>query len=175
MPHKNARGIDVSAEEERYLRGAFRRFALPYVLIFAALVWIASALGGSDAGGASPESVTALEEGIEELRSEVAALKGHLDEMGAEVEKTGGRVAALEKRPKAPASTGDPTLARKVRDAASRVEQLEKKVADQAAPERIDALAARMTRIEHELRAAAVPPQPAAVAPMPPPSAAPAP
>jgi polyhydroxyalkanoate synthesis regulator phasin len=163
MP-QNAQGIHVSAEEERYLRTAFRRFALPYVIAFAVLAWVASMFAGSDSGGASTETVSALEEEVADLRETVASLEERLGAVGAGLEKAGGRVAALEKRKVQEAS--DPGLERKLRDANAKIETLERRVAEQAAGERLDALSARMTKLEGAQRA----PVPAAPAPGPPPA-----
>jgi septal ring factor EnvC (AmiA/AmiB activator) len=169
MPQKNAQGIHVSAEEERFLRSAFRRFALPYGVGFAAIAGLAWMLGGSDGEGASPEVMAALEAEVETLQGSVTALEEQIASMGKDVSKAGARVAALEK--KAPAAkSAAPALEQKLRDATSRVSQLEKQLADQAIGERFDALAQRMTKIERESRVA--PSVPAAPSP---PPAAPAP
>jgi polyhydroxyalkanoate synthesis regulator phasin len=165
MP-QNAQGIHVSAEEERYLRTAFRRFALPYVIAFAVLAWVASMFAGSDSGGASTETVSALEEEVAGLRETVASLEERLGAVGAALEKAGGRVAALERRKVPAATAADSGLERNLRDANAKIETLERKIAEQAAGERLDALAARMTKLEGAQRA----PVPAAPAPGPPPA-----
>jgi polyhydroxyalkanoate synthesis regulator phasin len=162
MPQKNAQGIDVSAEEERFLRSAFRRFALPYAIGFAAIAGLAWLMSGSDGEGASPEAMAALRAEVEALRISVATLEEQLVSMGADVTKAGSRVAALEKKTASNAKAADPDLEKKLRDATSRVSRLEKQLADQAIGERFDALAQRMTKIERESRAA--PPMPAAPA-----------
>jgi len=169
MP-QHARGIDVSAEEERYLRTAFRRFALPYVLAFAAVAWLASMLAG-DPGGASPEAVSALEEEVAGLRGTVASLEERLAVMGADLERAGGRMTALEKR-KASEASADPELEEKLGAATRKIASLETRIAEQAAGERLDALAARMTKLESAQRSPSPAPAPAAPAPRP---AAPAP
>ncbi len=164
MPQKNAQGIDVSAEEERFLRGAFRRFALPYVIGFAVIAGVAAMLGGSDGEGASPEVVAALQVEVETLEEKVARLETQLTSLGVEVSRAGERVATLEKKPAQAKPSSDPALAKKLRDATSRVAELEKKLADQAIGERFDALAQRMGRIERETRSSSAP---AAMAPLP--------
>jgi polyhydroxyalkanoate synthesis regulator phasin len=108
--------------------------------------------------------VSALEEEVADLRETVASLEERLGAVGAGLEKAGGRVAALEKR-KVPADA-DPGLERKLRDANAKIETLERRVAEQAAGERLDALSARMTKLEGAQRA----PVPAAPAPGPPPA-----
>jgi hypothetical protein len=165
MPKKQAQGIDVSAEEERYLRKVFRRFAIPYVVAFAALVGVGFLLGGSGGGGASSESLLALEQEVEQLRATVAALEARLGSVGDDLERAGGRVAALEQQKKDAAKTADPALEQKVSDATRRVNDLEKKLADQAVSERFDALAARMTKIEGQARASLATSPTAPVAP----------
>lgn len=170
MPQKNAKGIDVSAEEERFLRSAFRRFALPYVIGLAVIAGLVSMLGGSDGEGTSAEDVAALQAEVATLQASVATLEEQLASVGADVTKAGSRVAALEKKTASGARGADPDQEKKLQDATSRVAKLEKQLADQAIGERFDALAQRMAKIERESRVA--PPIPASPAQ---PPAAPAP
>ena len=170
MPQQNTPGIDVSKEEERYLRRAFRRFALPYVLIFGAVAWVATTAISSDGPTGSPEDVSELREELSALKQSIAALEGRVGQVGSEVEKTGRRIGALEsQKPSRNATSDTSALERELREATRRVAQLEKRMSDDApASERIDALAARMRRIEDAARqAAAAAPAPAAPAPAP--------
>jgi hypothetical protein len=177
MPQPNSRGIDVSKEEEQYLRSAFRRFALPYVIVFAVMAWATTTVMAKDAPAGSGEEVSSLREKVAALEQSVAALDGRLAKVGTEIERAGGRVAALETRkpsrePAAPSDTAE--LERALRDANRRIADLERRNSSGAsAAERIDALAARMQRIEGIARTAPQSaPAPAAPAPAP---AAPAP
>jgi predicted RNase H-like nuclease (RuvC/YqgF family) len=175
---QNASGIDVSKEEEQFLRKAFRRFALPYVLVVALVAVVASTVLSNEAPAGSPQDVSALREKITALEQSVAALETQLAKVDGELAKAGTRVGALESRkPAAVAeSTDTSALERALRDATRRVADLERRSNSSAsAAERIDALVARMQRIEGASRASAAP-APVAPAPAPMPAApAPAP
>jgi len=171
---QNASGIAVSKEEEQFLRSAFRRFALPYVLVVAAVAWIASTVMSNDAPGGAPGEVSSLREQVAALEKSVAALDAKIAKVGGELERAGTRVGALENRKAASAPASDDTAAleRALRDATRRVAELERRnSANATAAERIDALAARMQRIEGAARASVAPtpaaPAPAAPAPAP--------
>jgi hypothetical protein len=171
MPQQTAAGIDVSKEEEKYLRKAFRRFALPYVIVFALVAWATTTLVAKGVPVGSGEEVSSLREKVASLEQSVASLQARVEKVGSEVERAGSRVGALESRkpaePRAPAGdTAD--LERSLRDATSRIAELEKRGGSGAtAAERIDALAARMQRIEGIARSSQSAPAPATPAPMP--------
>jgi hypothetical protein len=174
MPQQTSGGIDVSKEEEKYLRRAFRRFALPYVLMFALVAWATTTLVSKDAPAGSGEELSSL-------REKVASLEGRVEQVSSEIEQAGRRVVALESRKpvdQRTASEDTAGLERTLRDATRRIAELEKR-GDAGAPaaERIDALAARLQRIEGIARSLALAPSaPAALAPSPMPAApAPAP
>ncbi len=159
MSQKNHHGIDVSEAEERFLRRAFRRFALPYLLAFAVVAWgLASLL--APGGGASPAEVSELREQVDALRESIAGIEGRFAALDSAVAKARERVASLEKRGPAKADTS--AIESDLREATRLVASLEKQIREQAAGERIDALAARMTRMERQQRE---PTSPAAVAP----------
>jgi chromosome segregation ATPase len=168
---QNARGIDVSKEEERFLRHAFRRFALPYVLVFAAVAWITTtATSGGDGPSGSPEELTSLREQVAALEQSLAALEGRVAKLDAELGKAGSRVGALESRKQVPApvaaTTDTSALERALRDTTKRLTDLERRSsAGATSAERIDALVARMVRLE--AAAHSNPPSPAAAAPAP--------
>src|SRR5262245_28454249 len=151
MPHQNSAGIDVSKEEERYLRGAFRRFVLPYVIAFAVLVWAATVVSRSGQPASSSDA-SSLREKVAALEQSVVALQGRMDRVGTELEKTGSRMGALETRKASrdsAASTDSAELERALRDASRRIDELEQRNGSGAtAAERIDALTTRMQRIE---------------------------
>ena len=178
---QNPSGIAVTKEEEQFLRSAFRRFALPYVIVVAAVAWIASTVMSNDAPSGSPREMSSLLEKVTALEKSVAVLEGQIAKVDGELERAGTRVGALESRKpaSAPASSAGDTAAleKALRDATRRVADLERRSsANASAAERIDALAARMQRIEGASRGtAASPPSapaPASSAPVP---AAPAP
>src|SRR6185503_13977425 len=173
MPQQSSPGIDVSKEEERYLRSAFRRFSVPYLFAFAVLAWATTAAMSKETG--SGEYVASLEQSV-------AAMQARMDKVGAEVARAGSRVGALETRkPSRDSAASDDTAAldRALRDANRRIADLERRNGSGAtAAERIDALAARMQRVEAIARSAppSPPATPAAPAPAPVPAApAPAP
>ncbi len=171
---QNARGIAVSKEEEQFLRNAFRRFALPYVLVFAAVAWITSTAMSNDAPTGPPEDLSSLREKVAGLEQSIASLEQRLEKVGAELERAGSRVGALENRKPsaAPASSDTAAFERALREATKRVADLERRTsAGATAAERIDALAARMQRIESAARSSAPPPPPPAAAPAPAPAA----
>jgi len=101
--------------------------------------------------------------------------------VGSELERAGTRVGALESRKQQSERAGDTDtsgLERSLRDATRRIADLEKRGGSGAsAAERIDALTARMQRIEGIARSSsALQPAPVAPAPAPMPAApAPAP
>lgn len=145
MPEIRGDQLDVSAEEQRYLRRTFRRFALPYVLmgfVFGALtaalpLWIEAQPEGSDAS----EDPRRREE-LASLRSEIAALSERT--LGAEqtLAKLRERMVELEGRGAEPAAD------------TSKLE------------EQIAGLGSRMARLEGELDGLrAAPAAPAAAAP----------
>ncbi|MGH0030070.1 MAG: hypothetical protein ACQGVC_09795 [Myxococcota bacterium] len=159
MPEVNEAGLDVSKEEERYLRRTFRRFALPYLVVIAVTVgvlgWAAAkpdapSASGSDELQSLVAEAASLREAIAGLREEVAAEAAAADERMGELE---GRVARLRK---ASADGQSPA------ELASRLDH---------AHQRINALEGRLK----ELTAGAVAaPDPAPAAAAPPPAAAPA-
>ena len=179
---QNPSGIAVSKEEEQFLRSAFRRFALPYVIVIAMVAWIASTMVSNDAPSGSPEEMSSLSEKVAALDESVAALEGRIAKVDGELARAGTRMGALESRKpaSAPASSDTTALERALRDATRRVADLEREhAANATVAERIDALVARMQRIEGAARAsaasapAAPAPAPAAPAPMPGPAPAP--
>jgi predicted RNase H-like nuclease (RuvC/YqgF family) len=172
MPEQNALGIDVSKEEEKYLRRAFRRFALPYVIAFAAVSWvIAMAVTRDDsAPDAPPAELVSANQKLPAMERSLAALEERVAKMSAEVERAGKRMSALEKAKPVSVPTADTaTLKDSLREATRRVADLEKRMSEGApASERIDALSARLHRIESVARTAPAPaPVPAAPAPAP--------
>lgn len=105
MPEIQQDGLDVSAEEERYLRRVFRRFLLPYlVVIFAAVgftAWTSSVAPPSvDSTAAEIETLVAeaasLREALTTVRNELRELSGQsavrLDALESDIEELSGDV-----------------------------------------------------------------------------------
>lgn len=108
MPEIQGDQIDVSAEEQRYLRRTFRRFALPYVLMGFALGAITAALplwieARPHDPGTQPDSHQREE--VTALRSELSSLSERT--VGAEnaLARLRERLAELEGRGAEPADT----------------------------------------------------------------------
>jgi hypothetical protein len=96
MPEIQAEGLDVSAEEERYLRGAFRRFALPYLAATIAMGGVAVAavsLVSTEPGGGAAEELQSLVAEAASLREAIAAVRGELRD---HAEGEAGRLTQLE-------------------------------------------------------------------------------
>ena len=145
MPDIGNDGLDVSKEEERYLRRAFRRFALPY-LVVAAIAVVAALAGVLPGGGSAPAEQPELESLIAEaasLRDALASLRNDLDVQGS---RSNDRLAALEgdlgslrdgvdeaKRlagSRRPAGSPDAELASRVDHAHQRLNALDRRLED---------------------------------------------
>jgi septal ring factor EnvC (AmiA/AmiB activator) len=168
MPQQTSGGIDVSKEEEKYLRSAFRRFALPYLLGFALVAWATTTLLSKHAPAGSGADLSSLREKVASLEQSVAVLERRVEKVGSEIERMG----ALESRKPADsraASEDTAQLESTLRDATRRIAELEKRESGGApAEERIDALFARMQRIEAIQRSSSpAPAAPAASSPAP--------
>jgi len=109
MPEIREDQLDVSAEEQRYLRRTFRRFALPYVLMGFALgataaalpLWIEARPHDAAAAGEDPHQ----REELAALRNELSTLSERT--LGAEtaLARLRERLAELEGRGAEPADT----------------------------------------------------------------------
>lgn len=166
MPEMHGNHLDVSSEEERYLRRTFRRFALPYVLLGVALGAFAGALPGwlgSGAGEASDVGDPRLHEEIAAMRGDVASLSQRAVAAESALARTRDRLVALEGRSGASGgSMADAEeVTRRVEASARRIEALEQQISAGAeAPagdaalleERVAALGGRLARLEGELR-----------------------
>jgi predicted nucleic acid-binding Zn-ribbon protein len=180
MSQQDSRGIEVSKEEEQYLRSAFRRFAVPYLFVFAVLAWATTAVMSKDAPTGAGEDLSSLNDKVAALEKSMAGLEERVAKVDADLVRAGTRVGALESRKPsreaAPAADTD-ALERALRDASRRIADLEKRNGSGATTaERIDALTARMQRIEGLARSFATAAPPAVPTPAPAPMpAAPAP
>ena len=153
MPQVNEQGIDVSKEEERYLRRAFRRFAFPYVAALAALAWFAPSFSEKD-DGAAP-SFEAVQQQIQGIEQSVAALQGRVEAIGTEAASAAKRVRGLEGK-KNSAPPGDlVALEDELRRVSRRIQEIEARRKEEAITERIEALSMRMNRIEGRVNAPA--------------------
>ena len=97
MPEVHPDALEVSAEEERYLRGAFRRFALPYLLLVilitgGALALNTLALRGADADPPADE----LQSLVAEAASLREAIGGLREELVLQAASSGERLEQLE-------------------------------------------------------------------------------
>jgi hypothetical protein len=167
MPEIQGNQLDVSREEEIFLRRTFRRFALPWVMSGLALGALAGSLPDQfrpdDVGPASSVEDPRLREEIAALRSDLAALSQRTVAAESAVSKTKERLVALEGRAGASgASTPDvEESARRIDAALRRLQALEQQVSGAAgAPgfdpaqleERVASLGGRLARLEGELR-----------------------
>jgi hypothetical protein len=168
MPDVQGNQIDVSREEERYLRRVFHRFAAPYVVMgvmFGALLVAAPGWIATDTEPA-PEQVAdpRVREEIAALHSDLAALSQRAVAAESALARTKERLVALEGRSGDSGETSlDPEeFTRRIDASLSRIEALEQRVAGGAgAPvadasrleERMASLGGRVARLEGELRA----------------------
>lgn len=141
MPELQQDGLDVSAEEERYLRRVFRRFALPYLALILALVGYA--VFAPQFGPPAPDSTAAELEGLvaeaASVREAIAVLR---DELREQAGKATTRLNALEggvaklsddvQVAKAPRPSRAPSAELKGRmdEANQRINALERRLAD---------------------------------------------
>ena len=106
MPELRSGNLDVAPEEEAYLRRAFRRFALPYLVITALLALAIHGWLVARDDVAAPAPVPAVDSSVaDQLRTEVLALRtqfaevlDRLNAVGEEADGAARRVSALEKR-----------------------------------------------------------------------------
>ena len=125
--------IEVSSDEERYLRRVFRRFALPYVVALLALAGLWGAMTGFRVGpahdpGESPQIQGLITESAS-LRQAIGALRRDVDDAAARAEEGVTRISSLEKRvakiSDATEAVGAATLRRRLDEAHQRINALE--------------------------------------------------
>lgn len=165
MAKPEPRSLDVSKEEERFLRRAFRRFALPYLALVAVLAAAAGWTGSSATGTPDP----ALRADLEALRTRLEALSGRVGALGAELDGDRERLAALEDRTSGAGDDALASLEGELRSVRNRMFDLEKRLERQPSPDRLAAVLDRLGRLEGELAAvkSAAPARPAAPDPTP--------
>jgi hypothetical protein len=169
MPEVRGQQLDVSVEEQRFLKRCFRRFALPYVVAGVVVGAIAGAAPGwiatspAQAGGAADDG--RLREEIAALRSELAALSQRTVSAESALAKTRDRLGAVEQRAGSSlgGSADTAALEGRVDATARRLESLEARVGSGGNAAAVDTrqiedqfatLGSRLARIEGELRAA---------------------
>jgi hypothetical protein len=160
--------LDVSKEEERFLRRAFRRFAWPYLLasllalgLGAGSLWVVQT--GAGAGQDASESEALIAESAS-LRDALASLRQELDARG---EQTGTLVKRLDALDRGFAEVTAGTSANmegRLEAAHQRINALEARLAASAG----DGLVGRLAKLESRLQQLEqLPPAPAAAAPSP--------
>ena len=163
MPEVHGDHLDVSAEEQRYLRRTFRRFALPWLvmagavgaLVGAAPRWIDAA---PETGAASADPNP--REDVGPLRGEIAALSQRIVGLEGTLAKTRDRLIELEGRSSVSSESGGldtDELDRRFEAFTARISALESRAGSgsDAAPvdslrldAQIAALAERLARVE---------------------------
>ncbi|MEM7413149.1 MAG: hypothetical protein AAF430_23165 [Myxococcota bacterium] len=156
MPDHTNNGINVSAEERKFLRRTFHRFAMPYALGALALVGVVMlSQDGSDAGsGVDEATITALEERLATLEGSLPTLGERMDQVKSDLAGSTQRLTALEEKRGQASSQDWASTQRDARRANERVKKLESAFEKAAATQRIDALAQRMQRVEEQSAAA---------------------
>ena len=163
MPEVVGGHLDVSAEEQRYLRRTFRRFALPWLVMAGAI----GALAGAAPRwiDATPENDTAgdgahAREEVGSLRGEIAALSQRVVGLEGALTKTRDRLVELEGRSSVSNDTGGldaEELDRRLEVFGARIDALESRAdsgGDAASVDvhgldaQIAALAERLARLE---------------------------
>lgn len=146
MPEVATGSFAVSQEEERYLRGAFRRFVVPYLIAIAAsaivVVWLSLTLALRGESATSEEEPSALAT-AEAVHSDITALRKELtdtimrvNELDRSLGGTSKKVSQLEKRVEKPAPASGASanqvaaLERTLEKTQRRLELLEEQVRD---------------------------------------------
>jgi len=136
MPEIGNESLAVSAEEERYLRGAFRRFAAPYLVAVAvlalAVTWGAISVHGGPATSAEDAAleraaIEATQAEISALREELARVVERLDGLDRSLGGAAKKLSRLESRVEQPAS-GSAVGAREVAALGQSVEETRKRL-----------------------------------------------
>ena len=169
----NPTDLDVSKEEQRFLRRTFHRIALPYAAVLGAALALLAWSGSDGTAVDSSEELAAL-------RIEIDALRSGFDEIGAaakraELERaaTSRTIGALQGQLSAGSGGELVALERAVDAARKRIAEVESRLVREAATERFNALGDRITRLERDASpvsepAAPAPPKPGPAATPPP-------
>jgi hypothetical protein len=142
MPEIQDSGIDVSAEEERYLRGAFRRFAVPYLVATIAMAGVAVAAVSLSSDQPTDSGSEELESLVAEAASLREAIAGVREDLRAHASDTTERISKLESglaRMEAGGGSAETELIGRLDHAHQRIGELEGRIAEiqsaRAAPE----------------------------------------
>jgi hypothetical protein len=101
MPEVQEQGLVIDADEEAYLRGAFRRFAKPYVggmLALVAALWFLALDGGAPPSPDTSDAAGRAGEDRQALQAEIAKLRAELDSVRA-LARDAKRVASTRPAP----------------------------------------------------------------------------
>jgi hypothetical protein len=148
MPEIESGSFEVSKEEERYLRRAFRRFARPYLIVLLALAGVWGAVNGFRVGPAhdpaeSPEIQGLITESAS-LRQAIGALRDEVDRVAARAEEGVNRVSSLEERvakiADATEAVGAARLRKRLEEAHQRINALDARLAAVTAASRENTL-----------------------------------
>jgi hypothetical protein len=166
MPEVHGDHLDVSAEERRYLRRTFHRFALPWLLVASALGalvgslprWVETQPAAASESGEDPQA----REQVGSMRGDVASLSQRLVAAEDSLTKTRDRLAMLEGRSGRGESGGGADTAemeQRLDAIVGRIAALESRVGESAGrasadPVRLDArlsaLDERLARLESD-------------------------
>jgi len=152
MPQVSDQGLDVSQEEQRYLRRTFRRFALPYVAALAVFAWAVSWMSG---GSGSPPALDEIEQELAGAKASIEELAGRVDAAAEQAQQAGKRVAALSSRSRGASGADLEALQSELHRATRRIAALESRLKTEGANERIDAISDRVGRVERRLESLA--------------------
>ena len=146
MPEVNGGHLDVSAEEQRYLRRTFHRFALPWLLVAAVVGAIAGAaprwVDAAPETGAANEDPN-LHEEVGPLRGEIAALSQRIVGLEGALAKTRDRLVELEGRSSVSTDAGGldtDELDRRLEGFTARISALESRAGSGGDSAQVDAL-----------------------------------
>ena len=149
MPDVTSQGLDVSAEEQRFLRRTFLRMALPWVAALMLFTWWMSP--GDASRGPDPEELAAVKAELLELRSSVSALRDGLSRADRRAAAAAELAESLEGRDDSASASQLAGLEREVRRASQRVGALEKQLGEVPIVQRFDALGDRLAGVEERL------------------------
>jgi hypothetical protein len=143
--------LDVSAEEERFLRRAFRRFAWPYLLasvlalgVGGSALWTARSNAGADLDGSESEALIAESAS---LRDALASLRQELDARGEQTGTLVRRLDALDRSFAEVSASSSANLETRLEAAHQRINALEARLASSAG----DGLGGRLAQLESRL------------------------
>jgi TolA-binding protein len=137
MPKIESGSFEVSREEERYLRRAFRRFARPYLIGLLALAGVWAAVAGFRVGPAhdpaeAPEIQGLISESAS-LRQAIVSLREEVAQVAARAEEGVNRISSLEKRvakiSDATEAVGAARLRKRLEEAHQRINALDARLA----------------------------------------------